>query len=150
VGAACGPRDATLLSVVGGKMSEGINFSDEMGRTVVMIGLPYPNPRDPEIVERMAFLNARQAAGGTASQGPSAGQRYYEGLCMRAVNQSIGRVIRHANDYAAIVLLDARYSHGRVQGKLPAWIRQSLRQHDTAAAAAAEMSAFFARLRRGA
>jgi chromosome transmission fidelity protein 1 len=33
---------------------------------------------------------------------------YYEALCMKAVNQCVGRVIRHAGDYAAVVLLDVR------------------------------------------
>ncbi|KAJ1640555.1 helicase C-terminal domain-containing protein, partial [Pavlovales sp. CCMP2436] len=160
-GAACGGR-ATLLAVVGGKMSEGINFADELGRCVVMVGLPYPNLRDPELVERMAFLNARQAAnakaratlnsdggGGGGGGLATAAQRYYEGLCMRAVNQSIGRVIRHAADYAAIVLLDARYEQPRVQSKLPAWIRQSLGARKSAAAAAVAMREFFHERSRG-
>mgnify|MGYP003685266373 CR=1 FL=1 len=138
---------ATLLAVVGGKMSEGINFSDELGRCVVLVGLPYPNPKDPELVERMAFLNqaAARAPRAPTSTGGTPAQRYYEGLCMRAVNQSIGRVIRHAADFAAIVLLDARYSLPRVQGKLPAWIRQSLLDVGTAAEAATAMRAFFER-----
>ena len=40
----------------------------------------------------------------------TAGQEYYEDLCMKAVNQCIGRVIRHARDWAAIVLADARWA----------------------------------------
>lgn len=72
---------AVLLSVVGGKMSEGINFSDELARCVVMVGLPYPNARDAELVEKMTFLDKRT---------PGAGRQYYESLCMKAVNQSIG------------------------------------------------------------
>ena len=41
----------------------------------------------------------------------------------RAVNQSIGRSIRHIRDYAAILLVDARYSTPRNVASLPAWIR---------------------------
>jgi chromosome transmission fidelity protein 1 len=76
---------AMLLSVVGGKMSEGINFSDELARCVVMVGLPYPNARDPELVEKMAFLDKRR---------PGAGRVFYDSLCMKAVNQSIGRYLK--------------------------------------------------------
>ncbi|GLD91604.1 hypothetical protein PINS_up000137 [Pythium insidiosum] len=106
---------AVLLSVVGGKMSEGINFSDELARCVVMVGLPYPNARDPELVEKMAFLDERE---------PGAGRAFYDSLCMKAVNQSIGRAIRHQNDYSTIVLIDHRYSQVAIRRQLPAWIQR--------------------------
>ncbi|RLN49481.1 hypothetical protein BBJ29_000097 [Phytophthora kernoviae] len=118
--AACsrGNRDgsgAILFSVVGGKMSEGINFSDELARCVVMVGMPYPNARDAELVEKMAFLDKRN---------PGSGHQFYESLCMKAVNQSIGRAIRHQKDYASILLVDQRYSNPQVRKRLPEWIQK--------------------------
>ena len=48
---------------------------------------------------------------------------------MKAVNQCVGRVIRHSNDFAAIILADSRYLVGtkgkRPLDKLPAWMRLS-------------------------
>uniref|UniRef100_H2Z3N7 Helicase ATP-binding domain-containing protein n=1 Tax=Ciona savignyi TaxID=51511 RepID=H2Z3N7_CIOSA len=115
-----------LLSVVGGKMSEGINFSDELGRCVVMVGLPYPNSQSPELREKMNYLDRNMRH----TDGRSAGQLHYENLCMKAVNQSIGRAIRHRNDYASIVLLDKRYLRPSITSKLPTWISDHLTNHE--------------------
>ena len=112
---------ALLLSVVGGKMSEGINFANDMARCVMVVGLPYPDITDPELQEKMSTMDAA-AARNTAS---ISGQAYYQNLCMRAVNQSVGRAIRHANDYAAVVLADFRYSTDpRIASSLPQWLRR--------------------------
>jgi len=45
---------------------------------------------------------------------------------MKAVNQSIGRAIRHAGDYATVILVDRRYSRASITKKLPNWIAKSL------------------------
>ncbi|KAJ2559822.1 ATP-dependent DNA helicase chl1 [Coemansia sp. RSA 1933] len=121
-----GSRGAVLLSVVGGKLSEGINFSDDLGRAVVMVGVPYPSLGSPELVERLAYYESGGGGSAVGSGGPFAmgprARELYESMCMRAVNQSIGRAIRHRGDYAAIVFLDCRYAEPRIAGKLPAWI----------------------------
>lgn len=123
---------ALLLSIVGGKLSEGINFSDQLGRGVFIIGLPFPNIRSPIWQAKIQYLEERtyrQVVGSETERkaaGKAAGRDFYENSCMRAVNQCIGRAIRHANDYAAIIMIDRRYESPRIQGKLPGWIRGSL------------------------
>ncbi|RKP08780.1 helicase C-terminal domain-containing protein, partial [Thamnocephalis sphaerospora] len=115
---------ALLFCVVGGKMSEGINFSDDLGRGVVMVGLPFPSLNSPELQEKLRFIGA-QVSSGRVNLTPK-GVEYYENMCMRAVNQSIGRAIRHQGDYAVIALLDRRYSTERIRTKLPGWIADRL------------------------
>lgn len=143
-------KGALLLSVVGGKMSEGINFSDRLGRCVMVVGLPYPNIASPEwkakleYIETTVFNRLTNSNEEDNGRGQSAGQRkavgqeearaqakqasrdFYENACMRAVNQSIGRAIRHRGDYAAIILVDRRFGTERIRGKLPGWIQNGM------------------------
>lgn len=127
---------ALLLSVIGGKMSEGINFSDRLGRLVVVVGLPYPNIASPDWKAKMEYIESSTktrllergsvTAVEATSRAKQTARDFYENSCMRAVNQSIGRAIRHRGDYAAIVLLDKRYASERIRSKLPGWIQGGL------------------------
>jgi len=130
-------KGGLLLSVVGGKMSEGINFSDALGRCVVIVGLPFPNIMSAEWKAKIAYIEAatieRLEKGGErlgkeemSRKAKEQGREFYENACMRAVNQSVGRAIRHRGDYAAIVMIDKRFEGERVRGKLPGWIREGL------------------------
>lgn len=126
-------KGALLLSVVGGKMSEGINFSDRLGRCVMVVGLPYPNIASPDWKAKIEYIesttyndlvnNGSANESSARAQAKQASRDFYENACMRAVNQSIGRAIRHRGDYAAIVLVDRRFASERIRGKLPGWIR---------------------------
>ncbi|XP_052891660.1 ATP-dependent DNA helicase DDX11 isoform X2 [Anopheles moucheti] len=133
---------AILFSVVGGKLSEGLNFSDELGRCVVVVGLPYPNRTSPELIERMRYLDRSLPSSGGV--GSSAGNEYYENLCMKAVNQCIGRAARHIRDYAAVILLDTRYCMGdRIRRKLPGWIVERMNCADRYGQAHGKLVKFF-------
>ncbi|KAG0091144.1 DEAD H (Asp-Glu-Ala-Asp His) box helicase 11 [Podila epicladia] len=151
-----GPKGAVLFSVVGGKMSEGINFSDRLGRGVIMVGMPFPNKGSAELQERMRYMDQVQQleqdhfpSGTTSTKRMTAGSEYYENLCMRAVNQSIGRAIRHRGDYAVIVLLDKRYDTPRIRKKLPGWIGSSIEVCEQFGPAVKHIAGFFRAKRAG-
>ncbi|XP_045479917.1 ATP-dependent DNA helicase DDX11 [Harmonia axyridis] len=114
---------ALLFSVVGGKLSEGLNFSDDLGRCVIVIGLPYANIKAADLKEKMKYLDTLEGSG--------AGNEFYDNLCMKAVNQCIGRAVRHKNDYAVVLLVDERYNRSSTKTALPGWIKRSLRANNS-------------------
>jgi len=55
---------------MGGKLSEGINFSDNLARSIVVLGLPYSNIYAAEVVEAMAYVDKQNNPNFT-------GKKYY-------------------------------------------------------------------------
>ena len=130
-----GGRGGLLSSVVGGKLSEGINFADHYGRAVVVVGMPYPNTQDPLLKEKQRLVAETSGAG--------AASRMLDVMCMKAVNQSIGRAFRHKNDYAAIFLFDQRYAREDTKALLPHWISRAYCTTPTLSPALPSLNTFF-------
>jgi chromosome transmission fidelity protein 1 len=83
-----------LFAVVGAKLSEGLNFSDDLARAVIIVGLPFANLASVELRERMNYVNRleqKRGKGSRESGAKDAGAELYENMCMNAVNQSIGQ-----------------------------------------------------------
>jgi chromosome transmission fidelity protein 1 len=119
-------KGAILLSVLSGTLSEGINFSDALGRAIIVIGLPYPNTHTAEWEAKISYLDNKARGLDNKLDGQKVSKQFIENVTMRSINQSIGRAIRHKNDYAAIFLIDRRYEQKRVREKLPGWIGKSI------------------------
>lgn len=142
---------ALLFAVVGAKLSEGLNFTDDLARAVLIIGLPFANLASPELRERMSYVNRLEqqlrAKGDAVTKGASATKdaatELYENMCMNAVNQSIGRAIRHRGDWASLILIDGRYASSRIRNKLPKWIGGNTTVTETFGQAMREMGKFF-------
>uniref|UniRef100_A0A5K3EZ52 Helicase ATP-binding domain-containing protein n=1 Tax=Mesocestoides corti TaxID=53468 RepID=A0A5K3EZ52_MESCO len=117
-------QGACIVCVIGGKLSEGINFNDSLARCVVVVGLPYPNIHSAAMREKLRFMNERFAK--CQKDGRTVGQVFCEAMCMRAVNQTIGRAIRHARDYAAVFLLDQRFARRQLRDQLPTWAQDAI------------------------
>lgn len=96
-------RGGVFLSVMGGRLSEGLDFPADLLEVVILEGIPYPKP------------TARQRAL----------QHYYEvkfgkgweytvkAPATRKVLQSIGRLIRTERDRGVALILDRRAVHFR-------------------------------------
>ena len=56
---------AILMGVCRGKISEGIDFSDDMCRAVVVTGLPFAPYLDPKVKLKREFLDAARASSKT-------------------------------------------------------------------------------------
>lgn len=114
-------RGAIFFAVCRGKVSEGLDFSDAKGRAVIVTGIPYPPFKDPRIILKKQYLQDNQHS---SPQGNFlTGTEWYNQQASRAVNQALGRVIRHRKDFGAILLCDERFGNPSTIGQLSKWLR---------------------------
>ncbi|XP_043351959.1 regulator of telomere elongation helicase 1 isoform X5 [Dermochelys coriacea] len=132
---------ATFLAVCRGKASEGLDFADMNGRGVIITGLPFPPRMEPRVVLKMQFLDEMKRQGSGAQY--LSGREWYRQQASRAVNQAIGRVIRHRQDYGAIFLCDHRFVNNDVRSQLPSWVRPYVKVYNNFGHAVREVSQFF-------
>ncbi|RLF53354.1 MAG: ATP-dependent DNA helicase [Thermoplasmata archaeon] len=89
---------ATLFSVMGGRISEGMDFPAEQLEIAVIVGIPYPKPTARQRgLQRYYDLKFRKGWEYTV-EAPTA----------RKMLQSIGRLIRNENDRGVAIILDRR------------------------------------------
>jgi DNA excision repair protein ERCC-2 len=110
----------TIMAVARGKVSEGVDFSDEVGSllsSVVIVGLPYPKKTELQDALTKYFVE-------------KFGEKGYEyanlNPCVNALAQAAGRLIRRPEDKGMIVIMDSRTT-GRIAEKLPEDWRRNMR-----------------------
>uniref|UniRef100_A0A8D2ZMX8 Regulator of telomere elongation helicase 1 n=1 Tax=Scophthalmus maximus TaxID=52904 RepID=A0A8D2ZMX8_SCOMX len=135
-------KGGTFFAVCRGKVSEGLDFADNFGRGVIITGLPFPPRMDPRVILKMQFLDemSRRKTPGVKYL---SGQDWYRQQAFRAVNQAIGRVIRHKEDYGAIFLCDHRFRGSDARAQLPSWVRPYVRLYDGFGNVVRDVSQFF-------
>lgn len=137
-----GSRGAVFMAVCRGKVSEGLDFADQNGRAVIITGLPFPPFKDPKIILKKKYLSENR----TRENQLLSGDDWYFLEASRAVNQAIGRVIRHKNDYGAILLCDCRFNNQRQKNQLSSWLQGHLKNqvaNQTFGSVIGEISRFF-------
>ncbi|XP_040927591.1 regulator of telomere elongation helicase 1 isoform X3 [Betta splendens] len=135
-------KGGSFFAVCRGKASEGLDFADTFGRGVIITGLPFPPKMDPRVILKMQFLDemCRKKVPGLKYL---SGQEWYRQQAYRAVNQAIGRVIRHKEDFGAIFLCDQRFKHSDARAQLPSWVRPYVRMYDGFGNVVRDVSQFF-------
>lgn len=113
--ACCNGRGAVLLCVARGKVSEGIDFDHQYGRTVLCIGVPFQYTESRILKARLEFLRETYRI---------RENDFLSFDAMRHAAQCLGRVLRGKDDYGIMVLADRRFAKKRAQ--LPKWINQAL------------------------
>ena len=82
---------ALFIAVCRGKVSEGLDFADNNARAVICVGIPFPNWKDPKVELKMKYNDKKRAKDENILQG----RQWYEIQAFRALNQALGRCIRH-------------------------------------------------------
>ncbi|XP_021188467.3 regulator of telomere elongation helicase 1 homolog [Helicoverpa armigera] len=132
-------KGACFMAVCRGKVSEGLDFADMNGRAVIITGLPFPPLKDPRIILKKKYLEELR----TKDKQFLSGDEWYSLEATRAVNQAIGRVIRHQNDYGAILLCDSRFNSPKLKNQLSAWLRDHINVSNKFGETVGEICRFF-------
>uniref|UniRef100_A0A0D9XGH8 Helicase ATP-binding domain-containing protein n=1 Tax=Leersia perrieri TaxID=77586 RepID=A0A0D9XGH8_9ORYZ len=103
---------AAFLAVCRGKVSEGIDFSDDKARVVVKLKKRYND----------SYKSSKDLL---------SGNEWYCHQAFRALNQAAGRCIRHKFDYGGIILIDERYQEERNIVYISKWLRNSIKNCST-------------------
>lgn len=130
-------RGCVLLAVCRGRVSEGMDFADQYARAAIVIGLPLPPFYDPRVQLKKKYLDS------APSSKNFSGNDWYLLQATRAVNQAVGRVIRHQHDFGAILFCDRRYMEPRNKNQLSKWVREKAKVHSEFGTVVKDLCKFF-------
>ncbi|WCJ40717.1 hypothetical protein M5689_021626 [Euphorbia peplus] len=133
---------AVFFAVCRGKVSEGLDFADQAGRAVMVIGMPFAARHDPKVRLKREFLDD-QACLQRGTCKTLKGEEWYTQQATRAVNQAVGRVIRHRYDYGAIIFCDERFANLNSQSQISLWIQPHIKCHSKFGDVVFTLSRFF-------
>ncbi|CAI5743189.1 unnamed protein product [Hyaloperonospora brassicae] len=132
---------AIFLAVYRGKVSEGIDFSNDNARAVLCVGIPFPSVKELQILMKRRYQDEKSLTNVNLVNGHT----WYQLQAFRALNQALGRCIRHRQDYGAIMLLDSRHRFNKHVKSLSKWMRPYIREFEHSQMCVPMFSEFFQR-----
>jgi DNA excision repair protein ERCC-2 len=107
---------AVLLSVQGGRNSEGEDYPGSQMDTVIVVGVPFAKPS----IKLEAQINYYE------SLFPGEGKLLaYLYPAVRKAAQAAGRPFRLLSDRGVIVLMDSRFLWKEIRDNMPSWIMKN-------------------------
>ncbi|KAL1459669.1 hypothetical protein WDU94_011626 [Cyamophila willieti] len=131
---------ALLFTIFRGKISEGIDFADNCARAVISVGIPYPSVQDEKVKLKKGYNDTHSQKKGLLKGGD-----WYQIQAFRALNQALGRCIRHRYDWGAILLVDQRFYSKSSQQGLSKWVRNQVQNSSTHSSFMANLKSFVRR-----
>ena len=120
-------KGGILFSVCRGSCSEGMNFKNDYARLVIVVGIPYAYLGDPKTQLRKEYQDDFNKYYYSFIKDKNikklSGSEWYNQNAIKCVNQALGRVIRHSNDYGCMLLIDSRYQQSSNKILISKWIR---------------------------
>ncbi|KAL0794182.1 hypothetical protein Bca101_065559 [Brassica carinata] len=113
---------AAFLAVCRGKVSEGLDFSDDNARAVIIVGIPFPNLHDVLVELKRSYNDTYKS-----SKNLLGGGEWYCQQAYRALNQAA----------------DERYRQQRNRVSISKWLRQSIKLYDNFEESMQGLKSFF-------
>ncbi|VDK82424.1 unnamed protein product, partial [Onchocerca ochengi] len=134
---------AIFFAVCRAKVSEGIDFLDSESRGVIVIGVPYAPTTNPRTELKKQFLTKqRMSVPKEELKKNISADEWYQVDAIRGVNQSIGRVLRHKDDFGVVILVDSRFC-SMPSKRFPSWMRECLKNYQNISHFENECKQFF-------
>lgn len=99
---------------------------DSHCRAVFLCGIPYSPPNDPRVILKKHYLSS------IVQEKSLTADEWYRLEALKAVNQAIGRVIRHKDDFGIVVMADTRFC-SIPKLHLSAWLRPGMTTYEDSA-----------------
>lgn len=104
-------ESAYPLVLLSPSIEEGVDLKDELCRFIIILKIPYLSIKDLQIKKKMQLNHA-----------------WYAWKAIQSLIQSIGRGVRHSEDYCITYILDSRFPafYRRWNHFFPQWIREAI------------------------
>ena len=110
-----GATGAILFAVCRGRLAKALILL-----TCMVEQLSFPPRVDPKVNAKINFLDKQKKVVSESLNG----NQWYVQQSSRVVNQAVGRVIRHKNDFSAEIFMDKRFSFRSNIYELPKWTKE--------------------------